>query len=210
MGFLTLPQRNQTVDRSHPLLRDDGPAFTCRGRAGRRGGFGAVGLDGAVVAWGAAGHLQWNFQKRAVGPVHNQVGSDVETVTAEKYADAQMAGSARTGQGRAAGVGKTERLCRGRRGGSRHAAKEPCGNSLRDTLLCLSLGPDEPSLSAGHGGERQWSKRSGCFCASKYKQVDGVNVPCKGRKGNLREARENHGLPRKYFCLILNFEEKHT
>lgn len=99
MGFLTLPQRNQTVDRSHPLLRDDRPAFTCRGRAGRIGGFGAVGLDRAVVAWGAAGHLQWNFQKRAVGPVHNQVGSDVETVTAEKYADAQMAGSAR-GRGR--------------------------------------------------------------------------------------------------------------
>lgn len=99
MGFLTLPQGNQTVDRSHPLLRDDRPAFTCRGRAGRIGGFGAVGLDGAVVAWGAAGHLQWDFQKRAVGPVHKQVGSDVETVTAEKYADAQMAGSARTGQG---------------------------------------------------------------------------------------------------------------
>lgn len=116
MGFLTLPQRNQTIDRSHPLLRDDRPAFTCRGRAGRRGGFGAVGLDGAVVAWGAAGHLQWNFQKRAVGPVHKQVGSDVETVTAEKYADAQMAGSARTGQGARAGVGKTERWCRGRAG----------------------------------------------------------------------------------------------
>lgn len=94
MGFLPSPQRNQTVDRSHPLLRDDRPAFTCRGRAGRIGGFGAVGLDGAVVAWGAAGHLQWDFQKRAVGPVHKQVGSDVETVTAEKYADAQMAGSA--------------------------------------------------------------------------------------------------------------------
>lgn len=109
MGFLTLPQRNQTVDRSHPLLREDRPAFTCRGRAGRRGGFGAVGLDGAVVAWGAAGHLQWDFQKRAVGPVHKQVGSDVETVTAEKYADAQMAGSAdrprraRPGSGRRRG-----------------------------------------------------------------------------------------------------------
>lgn len=210
MGFLTLPQRNQTVDRSHPLLRDDRPAFACRGLAGRIGGFGAVGLDGAVVAWGAAGHLQWNFQKRAVGPVHKQVGSDVETVAAEKYADAQMAGSADRPRRARPGSGRLRGCAGGGRGGSRHAAKEPCGNSLRDTLLCLSLVPDEPSLSVGHGGEKQWSKRSGCFCASKYKQVDGVNVPCEGRKGNLREARENHGLPRKYFCLILNFEEKHT